>query len=93
LGRLAEKENWWDGNNRTYGSKAEPYFDNDIIFQDCETYECSNVHSRYSNLKKFPADIKKKMWLVHYQDLGVNMPDAVADGFAGFVKKGQVFGS
>jgi len=29
------------------------------------------------------------MWLYHYQD--GELPAAVADGFAGFVAKGQVF--
>jgi len=67
------------------------YFYHDIIFHDCETFECSNVHSHYSNLKKLPEEIKKKMWLVHYQNLGHKMPDAEKDGFAGFVKKGQIF--
>ena len=88
--RFAEKEDWWDVYG-PYQSNAEPYYESDIIFHDCETYECSNVHSRYSALKKFPVGIKKKIWLVHYQDLGDKMPNAVADGFAGFVKKGQVY--
>ena len=34
---------------------------------------------------------RKKMWLYHYTDLGDKMPNAVADGFAGFVKEGQIF--
>lgn len=62
----------------------------DIIFHDCETapYK-SGVHSHYSDLKTLPDDIRKKMWLYHYQS--GEKPDAVADGFQGFVKKGQEF--
>ena len=61
-----------------------------IVFQDCETspYK-SGVHAHYSELKTLPGDIRAKMWLYHYQDGA--LPDAQADGFAGFVKQGQVF--
>jgi ribonuclease BN (tRNA processing enzyme) len=61
-----------------------------IIFQDCETspYK-SSVHAHYTELITLPAETKKKMWLYHYQD--GPLPDAKADGFAGFVKQGQVF--
>jgi hypothetical protein len=61
-----------------------------VIFQDCETspYK-SGVHAHYSELVTLPVDTKKKMWLYHYQD--GPLPDAKADGFAGFVKQGQIF--
>ncbi len=61
-----------------------------VIFQDCETspYK-SGVHAHYSELITLPADIRAKMWLYHYQD--GPLPDAKADGFAGFVKQGQAF--
>jgi hypothetical protein len=41
--------------------------------------------------------MKARTWLYHYTDLDDydgkygDMPDAVADGFAGFVKEGQTF--
>ena len=62
----------------------------DVIFQDCETspYK-SGVHANYTELRGLPDEIKRKMWLYHYQD--GTLPDARADGFAGFVVKGQVF--
>ena len=61
-----------------------------IIFQDCETSQFkSGVHAHYNDLKTLPSDIKAKMWLYHYND--GDLPDAIADGFAGFVQKGQVF--
>jgi hypothetical protein len=47
------------------------------------------VHAHYEELKELPAEIKQKMWLYHYSD-GV-LPDAQADGFAGFVKPRQEF--
>lgn len=61
-----------------------------IIFQDCEAapYK-SGVHAHYSDLKTLPPEIKGKMWLYHYPDY--ELPDAKADGFAGFITKGQSF--
>ena len=61
-----------------------------IIFHDCETAEHkSGVHAHYSELVKLPAKLKKKMWLYHYNP--GKLPDAEADGFLGFVKRGQTF--
>ncbi len=65
-----------------------------IIFQDCETYDItgaskSGVHAHYTDLKTLPEEIKAKMWLYHYSD--GDLPDATKDGFAGFVRRGQVF--
>jgi ribonuclease BN (tRNA processing enzyme) len=83
----------------------------DIIFQDCECLPfMSGVHANYMQLAGYPeansvvlsADIKKKMWLSHYQDFVTQGKDffgkdkdwdalAEKDGFAGFVKLGQEF--
>jgi len=73
------------------------YFYNqvDMIFHDCETSQYpSGVHAHYDDLKTLSPEIKAKMWLMHYQ---MTMPIeglqamAKADGFAGFVVKGQTF--
>jgi ribonuclease BN (tRNA processing enzyme) len=62
----------------------------DVIFQDCETAPWkSGVHAHYTELKTLPPEVRAKMWLYHYQD--GQLPDAEADGFAGFIKKGQSF--
>jgi ribonuclease BN (tRNA processing enzyme) len=62
----------------------------DFIFQDCETNQLpSGVHANYEALRTLPSDIKAKMWLYHYNP--GKKPDAVKDGFLGFVKKGQIF--
>lgn len=62
----------------------------DIIFHDCETSPFrTGVHAHYEDLKTLPADLKRRMWLYHYSD--GDLPDAVADGFAGFIKQGQTF--
>lgn len=62
----------------------------DVIFHDCETAPFkSGVHAHYSFLKTLESRYKKKMWLYHYQP--GELPDAVSDGFHGFVKKGQEF--
>jgi len=73
----------------------------DLVFQDADTLNSGGIHCNYDILKRMPSDRKKDIWLYHYTDLskfdeegskryGV-MPDAVADGFAGFVKEGQIF--
>lgn len=61
-----------------------------LILHDCETAPVhSSVHAHYDDLITLPADIRGKMWLYHYQ---LDPPqDAAADGFAGFVTKGQTF--
>ncbi len=62
----------------------------DLIFHDCETSQSeSKVHAHYKKLRTLPEKFKRKMWLYHYQD--GELPDAIADGFLGFVKRGQVF--
>ena len=68
-----------------------------LLFQDCDVMNLSGAHVNYDDLKKLHPDIKNKMWLYHYTDLSKYggkygaMPDAVADGFAGFIKQGQQF--
>jgi len=62
----------------------------DVIFHDCEIAERrSGVHAHYSELVTIPAELRKKIWLYHYGP--GKRPNAKADGFHGFVKKGQVF--
>ena len=61
-----------------------------VIFHDCETaVHRTGVHAHYSDLVALPQKLKKKMWLYHYNS--GKLPNAVADGFLGFVKKGQSF--
>ena len=58
----------------------------DIIFHDCETSPFrSKVHANIEDLRTLPVDIKKKMWLYHYND------KVDGTGFAGFVEKSQIF--
>ena len=62
----------------------------DLIFHDCETSVTrTSVHAHYQELISLPADVKKKMWLYHYQP-GMD-EDVTADGFLGLVKKGQEY--
>ncbi|WP_159717967.1 MBL fold metallo-hydrolase [Geminicoccus flavidas] len=68
----------------------------DTIFHDCETtYRTdgvpapSGIHAHYEELKTLPAGLRAKLWLYHYQPGW--RPDAEADGFRGFVAKGQSF--
>jgi ribonuclease BN (tRNA processing enzyme) len=74
----------------TPGQLMSFYQSSTIIFHDCETSPYrSGIHAHYEDLRTLPAEIRKKMWLYHYQD--GTLPDAAADGFAGFVKRGHVF--
>lgn len=58
------------------------------VFHDCETLPFkSNVHAHYDDLNTLPKEVKAKMWLYHYAE----KRDSAADGFAGFVEKGQEF--
>jgi ribonuclease BN (tRNA processing enzyme) len=71
--------------------QIEKFYDmSDVVFHDCETYPFrSGVHAHYDDLVTLPDEQKAKMWLYHY---GPNPPqDPVADGFRGFVEKGQSF--
>ncbi len=71
--------------------KMQAYYQKaDIIFHDCETSEKpSKVHAHYQQLKTLDPAIKRKIWLYHYNDN--HLPDAKVEGFAGFVKPGQLF--
>lgn len=70
---------------------AEFYERANVIFHDCETAAAykSGVHAHYSELCTLAPEIKGKMWLYHYQP--GPLPAAPADGFLGFVRKGQTF--
>ena len=89
------------------------YKESDVIFQDCELLPielASGVHANYYQLSGDPKansiildrDIRKKMWLSHYQDFKLESKDfygnycdwdtkAEEDGFAGFLHLGQQF--
>jgi ribonuclease BN (tRNA processing enzyme) len=70
------------------------YEEADVIFHDCELADYSNpVHSQYHQLKTLPDKIKAKIWLYHYTTKNgeIELPNAVADGFLGFVNRGDTF--
>lgn len=69
---------------------ATHYAKADLIFHDCETANTpSGVHPSYAQLQTLPASIKAKTWLYHFNP--GPLPDAVADGFLGFLQPGQQF--
>lgn len=69
---------------------AEYYERADIIFHDCETAKFpSRIHAHYEELLTLQSRIRHKMWLYHYQP--GELPEAVKDGFCGFIKRGQIF--
>lgn len=62
----------------------------DLIFHDCQTTSArGGIHTHYQELLTLPLEIRQKMWLYHFN--AGDKPDAVADGFCGFVSKGQTF--
>lgn len=64
----------------------------DLIFHDCETAKFpSKVHAHYNDLRALAPTHREKMWLYHYQPGAREEFNPVADGFAGFVKKGDIF--
>lgn len=72
------------------------YKEAEIVFHDCETMFKSGVHPYVEDFKTFPADYRNKVHFVHFNDHVVDDWDTwqkkVQDmGFAGFVKRGQVF--
>lgn len=71
--------------------RLQPFYEtSNLIFHDCEIAEFhTTVHAHYRELATLPKEIKKKIWLYGYQQ--GTLPDAVKDGFLGFVKRGQVF--
>ena len=73
-----------------YAENSDIYEKADIIFHDCETSNhATPVHAHYQQLSKLPEKIKNKMWLYGYQP--GHLPDAIQDGFCGFVECRQVF--
>lgn len=79
------------GDTRNRPNELMPwYVDADVIFQDAELGFATQVHANYKDLCDLPQVIKSKMHLYHYGDVRP-LPDAVGNGFAGWVQKGQVF--
>ncbi|WP_107667408.1 MBL fold metallo-hydrolase [Cyanothece sp. BG0011] len=73
-----------------YEKLQKYYQEADIIFHDCEISKYPTpVHSHYQQLVKLPDNIKQKIWLYGYQPR--ELPNAKADGFLGFVKRGDQF--
>jgi ribonuclease BN (tRNA processing enzyme) len=74
------------------------YEEADLIIHDCETLYYSGVHAHYDHLKTLSNNVKKKMFLIHYQDnVLANWEEwtekAKKDGFIGFVKQGVIYSS
>lgn len=64
-----------------------------VIVHDCETYPyASGVHSHYDQLRGLPEAIRRKTWLVGYNNnFQRYVAQAEQDRFLGFVQPGQVF--
>ena len=74
----------------------EEFKNADIIFHDCDFAEyAGGVHAQFHELCTLPKEIKEKMWLYHYALNGKHIWEldnlAEDNGFAGVVRRGQVF--
>jgi ribonuclease BN (tRNA processing enzyme) len=70
------------------------YLRDDDGIPNFETPIQSGVHAHLEELCTLPQDTRTKMWLYHYQDGTMSGPiedRAFAQGFQGFVAKGQTF--
>ena len=61
----------------------ERKFDFEAIFHDCQFFT-GGVHASIEELKQFPPDIKKKIFLTHYGDNWEDFEEKIVEfGFAG----------
>ena len=68
------------------------YSEADLILHDCETTPFkSGVHAHFEELKGLAPEIKAKMFLYHYHPGAPEKLNPVEHGFAGFVRKGNIF--
>lgn len=93
---------YWGSDNQFCPSQVMDFYSQaDFIIQDCETAPFkSGVHAHYEELSTLPEKIKKKMFLVHYQDNILDDNNIISEewkkkaekaGFIGFVQKGEEF--
>lgn len=63
----------------------------ECIFHDCDVGGyAEGVHASYRQLKELPPEIKKKIFLYHYNGAACKT-DSKADGFAGFARRGKYY--
>lgn len=63
----------------------------ETVLHDCDVLGYSEgVHASYTQLQTLPEEIKKKMYLCHYQKM-IGLLDIKKDGFAGFVEQGVYY--
>lgn len=58
----------------------------DIVYQDCETGPKSGVHSHIDEIEKVDPEIKKKLYLYHYN----NEPEVDESQYAGILRTGDI---
>lgn len=55
------------------------------VYMDCETGFASGVHPHFSELRRLPVELKRKMWLYHYDA----DPEPETGEFAGVLRAGM----
>lgn len=88
-----EKQAFWISSDTIFNRSQIKVFADDVdtIFHDCEVGFKTGVHAHYDELLTLPDSVRAKMWLYHYNSVEADKKDAVADGFRGFVTRGQTF--
>lgn len=84
---------FWTSDTQFCPRQIEAFYGQaDLILHDCETSPYpSGVHAHYSDMKMLKPEDRIKMVLYHYHPGAPEQLDAVADGFKGFARKGDVF--
>ncbi len=63
----------------------------DVIFHDCQLF-AGGVHTYLEDLRRLPAKIKEKTYLMHYGDSWKSYEQKVRDyGFPGFVQQQKIY--
>ena len=94
----SEKNNIFiSGDSQFQPKRLEPFYkEADVIFNEVEFAEYSNsVHTQFKELSYLDDSIKEKMYLYHYSLNGKPFNEVneivTNTGFAGLVKRGQIF--
>mgnify|MGYP001589265022 CR=1 FL=1 len=61
----------------------------EVMFHDCQLVGPGIVHATLPDLRTLPEEVRKKMYLAHYEDDWRECEDLVNEEFAGFARPGD----
>ncbi len=63
----------------------------EAIFHDCQLFT-GGVHASFDELSTLPANVRSRMYLMHYGDMALTQPEkAVLHGFRGFAEQWHTY--